>query len=95
MTQLQPSSRERRCFKACDAARRKLISRQVAVSKTLDRCSEETLYFNIQVEKSIIEEVRQFGAYSGLADAADTSEEYAHVAILDGSYAFSDRTLRS
>ncbi len=64
------------------------MSRQVAVSKTLDRCSEETLYFNIQVEKSIIEEVSQFGAYSGLAYAADTSEEYAHVAILDGAMPF-------
>ena len=58
--------------------------------KTLDRCSKETLYFNIQVEKRITEEVSQFCAYSGLPDAADTCKKYAHIAIPDGSYADSD-----
>ena len=65
------------------------MRRQVAVLKTLDRYSEETLYFNIQVEKRTTEEVSQFCAYSGLPDAADTSKEYAHV-IPDGSYADPD-----
>jgi hypothetical protein len=57
-----------------------IVRRQVTVSKTLDRRSEETLGFSIQVEKAIFKETSQLRAYSGLADTADASEEYAHVA---------------
>ena len=71
------------------------MRRQVAVLKTLDRCSKETLYFNIQVEKPIIEEPGESCADGGLADAADTGEKYAHVATLDESHALPDRRLRS
>ena len=59
------------------------MRRQVSVSKTLDRLSKETLGFNIQVEKPIFKEAGQSRAYSGLADTADASEEYAHVAAFD------------
>jgi len=36
-----------------------IVRRQVTVSKTLDRRSEETLDFNIQVEKPIFKEASQ------------------------------------
>ena len=65
------------------------MRRQVSVSKTLDRRSKETLGFNIQVEKPIFKEAGQSRAYSGLADTADASEEYAHVAAFDKSRAIS------
>lgn len=60
-----------------------IVRRQVTVSKTLDRRSEETLGFNIQVEKPVFKEASQLCAYSGLAYTADASEEYAHVATFD------------
>jgi len=60
-----------------------IVRRQVTVSKTLDRCSEETLGFNIQIEKPTFKEPSQLCANSGLADTTDTSEEYAHVATFD------------
>jgi hypothetical protein len=56
------------------------VRSEVTVSQTLDRHSEETLGFNVQVEKPIFKEAGQSRAYSGLADAADASEEYAHAA---------------
>lgn len=66
-----------------------IVRCQVTVSKTLDRRSEETLDFNIQVEKPILKQASQLLAYSGLADAADASEKYTHVATFDESCAIS------
>jgi len=63
----------------CEA---EFVSRQATLSKALDRRVEETLNFNVQVEERTGEEFSQFSAYGGLADAADTSEKYAHVATL-------------
>jgi hypothetical protein len=54
----------------------------VTVSKALNRHSEETLGLNIQIEESIFEKSRQPRAYRGLAEAADASEEDAHVAVM-------------
>jgi hypothetical protein len=59
----------------------------VTASKTLDRGFEETLDFNIQVEKPIVKEASQLCAYRGLADTADASEKYAPVATSDESCA--------
>ena len=53
---------------------------QVTVSKALNRHSEETLELDIQIEEPKFEESRHLCAYGGLADAADASEEDAHVA---------------
>jgi hypothetical protein len=64
-----------------------IVRRQVTASKTFDRCFEETLGFNVQVEKPIFKETSEFCAYCGLADTADASEEYAHVATFDESCA--------
>jgi hypothetical protein len=58
-----------------------IVRRQVTVSKTFDRHSEETLGFSIQVEKPIFKEASQLYPYSGLADTANASEEYAHVRL--------------
>jgi hypothetical protein len=66
-----------------------IVRCQVTVSKTLDRRSEETLGFNIQVEKPIFKQASQLRAYSGLADAADASEKYTHVATSHESCAIS------
>ena len=63
----------------CEA---KFVSRQATLSKALDRRVEETLNFNVQVEERTGEEFSQFSAYGALADAADTSEKYAHIATL-------------
>jgi hypothetical protein len=60
---------------------------QVTVSKALNRHFEETLGLDIQIEESKFEKSRQPRAYRGLADAADTSEEDAHVAPFDESLA--------
>ena len=54
------------------------MRRKVTVSKSLDRRSEETLDFDIQVEKAIFEKAGQSRAYGGFADTADAGEEYAH-----------------
>jgi hypothetical protein len=59
----------------------------VPVSKALDRCSKETLGFNIQVEKPICKQAGQSRSYDGLADTADASNEYAHLAAFDKSHA--------
>ena len=53
---------------------------QVTISKALNRHSEETLELAIQIEEPKSEESRHPCAYGGLADAADASEEDAHVA---------------
>jgi hypothetical protein len=45
---------------------------------SLDRRSEETLDFDIQVEKAIFETAGQSRAYGGFADTADACEEYTH-----------------
>ena len=66
-----------------------IVRRKVTVSKTLDRRFEETLGFNIQVEKPIFKQASQLLAYSGLADAADASEKYSHVATFDEACAIS------
>jgi len=66
-----------------------IVRRQVTVSKTLDGRSEETLDFNIQVEKPIFKDASQLRAYSGFADTADASEEYSHLATFDESCAIS------
>jgi hypothetical protein len=58
---------------------------QVAVSKALNRHSEESLGLDIQIEEPKFEKSRQPRAYRGLADAADASEEDAHVAPFDES----------
>ena len=63
----------------CEA---EFVSRQATLSKALDRSVEETLNFNVPGEERTGEEFSQFSAYGGLADAADTSEKYAHVATL-------------
>jgi hypothetical protein len=60
-----------------------VVRRQVMVSKTLNRRSEETLDFDIQVEKPILKESSHLRAYSGLADTANAGEDYAHVATFD------------
>ena len=65
-----------RCRKA------EIVRRQVTVSKTLDRHSEEALDFDIQVEKPIFKEAGQSRAYGGLADTTDASKKYSHVANL-------------
>ena len=44
--------------------------------------SKETLGFNIQVEKPIFKQAGQSRSYGGLADTADASNEYVHVAAL-------------
>jgi hypothetical protein len=72
-----------RCRKA------EIVRRQVTASKTLDRRSEETFDFNIQVEKPIFKEAGQSRTYGGLADTTDASKEYSHVATLDESSAIS------
>ena len=64
-----------------------IVRRQVTASKTFDRCFEETLGFKVQVKKTILKEASQSCAYCGLAYAADSSEEYAHVATFDESCA--------
>ena len=69
----------------CDA---ETVRRRTAVSKTLDRCSEETLDFDIQIEKPTIQQVGKSRAYGSLANAADTSEKYPHVAPPDEIRAF-------
>jgi hypothetical protein len=60
-------------LRGCEA---ETVRRQAPASKTLDRCSEEALYFTVEIEKPIIEEVSQFCAYCGLADAADSVVVY-------------------
>ena|SRR5215831_2419325 len=55
---------------------------QVTVSKVLNRHSEETFGLNIQIEEPKSEESRHPCTYGGFADAADASEEDAHVAWL-------------
>jgi hypothetical protein len=47
------------------------------------------LGFNIQVEEPNLKQASQLRAYSCLADAADASEKYAHVATFDESCAIS------
>jgi hypothetical protein len=61
---------------------------QVTVSKALNRHSEETLDLDIQIEEPKSEESRHPCAYSGLADAADASEEDAHVAPFERACQF-------
>lgn len=68
-----------------------IVRRQVMASKTLDRCFEEALGFNVQVEKTILKESSQLCAYCGLAYTADASEEYAHVATFDESCTYDNR----
>jgi hypothetical protein len=53
-------------LRPCDA---KIMRRKVTVSKSLDRRFEETLDFDIQVEKAIFEKTGQSRAYGGLADS--------------------------
>jgi hypothetical protein len=65
------------------------VRRQVTVSKMPDRHFEEAFDFNIQVEKPIFKQASQLLAYSGLADAADASEKYSHVATFDETCAIS------
>src|ERR1700730_11768811 len=67
-------------LRPCEA---KTMRGQVAVSKALNRHSEETLDLDIQIEERKSEESRHPCAYGGLADAADASEEDAHVAPFD------------
>ena len=67
---------------------------QVTASKALNRHSEETLCFNVQVEKPILKQGGQLRPQRGLADTADSSEEYAHVATFDESRDIPVRTRR-
>ena len=62
-----------------------IVRRQVTVSKALNRYSKETLGLDNQIEESKFEKSCQPCAHSGLADAADASEEDAHVAPFDES----------
>jgi hypothetical protein len=67
------------------------LRRQVTVSKALNRRLEETLGFDIQVEKTTFKETSQLCPYGGLANTADASEEYAHAAMLDECRAIPSR----
>jgi hypothetical protein len=62
-------------LRRCDA---EIMRRKVTASKLLDGRSEESLDFDVQVEKPTLEKASQLCAYGGLADTADASEEYTH-----------------
>ena len=58
---------------------------QVAVSKALNRHSEESLGLDIQIEEPKFESPANRAPIADLADAADASEEDAHIAPFDES----------
>jgi len=62
-------------LRRCEA---EIIQRKVTALKSLDRRSEEALDFDIQIEKTIIEQASQSCAYGSLADTADAAEQYSH-----------------
>jgi len=62
-------------LRRCEA---EIIQRKVTALKSLDRRSEEALDFDIQIEKTIIEQANQSCAYGSLADTADAAEQYSH-----------------
>jgi hypothetical protein len=53
------------------------------ILKTLDRRSEESFDFMIQIEKLITKKICQVRAYRGLAYTGHTNEKYPHVPTLD------------
>jgi hypothetical protein len=63
----------------------KTMRAQVSVSKARNRHSEETLGLDIRIEEAKFEKSGQPRAYRRLADAADASEEDAHVAPFNES----------
>ena len=54
------------------------MGRYVPASQSLDRRSEEMFGFDVQVEKPMFKNAGKVCPDGGLADAADTSEEYTH-----------------
>jgi hypothetical protein len=71
-------------LRSCEA---ETVRGQETALQPLKRHSEETLGLGVQIEKSKFEQAGELFAYRALANAADTSEEYAHVAPMDESCA--------
>jgi hypothetical protein len=63
-------------LRRCEA---EIVQGQIPALKSLDRRSEKTFDFSVEVEKPIFKKTGKMCTYRGLADAADAADEYTHV----------------